>query len=233
MLCAHSDVDKWTIDVHSKAWSTCSLDTGIWVREPRERSTIKQLINTRKYGKILLTPLTSESYSDSQCGLNEVTSKGTGVHWGTKNSNSLPQSHIRAPHLQSLFPGIRSLQGSAMLSPVGTTPLAPTPAQLFSHHPEEYSSLPLIPTTSLLLRQDRTTETSRWPLWHAMSAFWLQHVLCTQQQTETWQSLHPLHWPTEPSLASSTPRPSAFMGSLHTHRMENRDPAWGLQRIIT
>lgn len=62
---------------------------------------------------------------------------------------------------QPLFPGISSPWSSAVLSPVGTSPLAPIPAQLFSHRPEAYSSLPSIPTTSLLLRQDRTAETSR------------------------------------------------------------------------
>jgi len=112
-------------------------------------------------------------------------------------------------------------------------PLLPLPlVPLFSHQLEDYSSFPSIPNTSPLLRQDRAAETSCRPLWHAMSAFWLQRALCTQQQTETWQSLRSLHRPTKPSPASSIAYPLAFMGILHAHRTENRDPGCGLQRIL-
>lgn len=120
----------------------------------------------------------------------------------------------------------------AAVGPLGTAPLPPTPAQLFSQHPEGYGSFPSIPSTSPLLRQDRAAEASCRPLWHATSAFWLQHASCTQQQTETWQPLRSLHRPAEPSPASPTPYPLAFMGILHAHRTENRDPGWGLRRIL-
>lgn len=140
-----------------------------------------------------------------------------------------PQSHQRRP--AAPFPRSSSLWGSGVFSPLGTL-LSLSLVQLFYHHLEEYNSFPLIPNTSLLLRQDRAAETSCWLLWHAMSTFWLQCALCTQQQTETWQSLRSLHRPTKPSPASSTAYPWAFMEILHAHRTENRDPGWSLQRIF-
>lgn len=175
-----------------------------------------------------------------------MASEGTGAEQEGTGNVSLSQSHTKAAgQCSQSAPASRGHAAgphSASTDPCSypkwlwahKAPLLSLPPQ---HSPRlstqrDASSFPSIPSSSPLLRQDRAAEASCRPLWHATPAFWLRQGSCTQRQTETWQPLCSLHRPAEPSPASPAPQPSAFMGILQAHRTENRDPGWGLLRIL-